>query len=46
MFSMSGVTPVLPMTMGLAVTVAIGDADVPVVIAVLNSFSGSAFCAE
>ncbi|CAF0791898.1 unnamed protein product [Adineta steineri] len=44
--SMLGLTSALSMTMGLTLTVAIGGADMPVVITVLNSYSGWALCAE
>ncbi|CAF2923167.1 unnamed protein product [Rotaria sp. Silwood2] len=44
--SMLGLTSALSMTMGLTLTVAIGGADMPVVITVLNSYSGWALCAD
>ncbi|CAM4799862.1 unnamed protein product [Rotaria magnacalcarata] len=44
--SMLGITSALSTTMGLTLTVAIGGADMPVVITVLNSYSGWALCAE
>lgn len=44
--SMLGLTSAMSMTMGLTLTVAIGGADMPVVITVLNSYSGWALCAE
>ncbi|CAF1023458.1 unnamed protein product [Rotaria sordida] len=44
--SMLGLTSLLSMTMGVTLTIAIGGADMPVVITVLNSYSGWALCAE
>lgn len=44
--SLLGATSAMSMAMGVTLTAAIGGADMPVVITVLNSYSGWALCAE
>ncbi|KAK6168199.1 hypothetical protein SNE40_022075 [Patella caerulea] len=46
LLSMLGITTALSSLMGVTLTAAIGGADMPVVITVLNSYSGWALCAE
>ena len=44
--AMLGTTAALLGVTGVTLTIAIGGADMPVVITVLNSYSGLALCAE